>query len=74
MEKINLVELLKDCPKGMELDCHLFNGLEFDHTDTRNGNYPIKGTTTSKIYRTSQQHNLVPTGVLEIYTRTGKAC
>ena len=25
MEKINLVELLKDCPMGMELDCRLFN-------------------------------------------------
>lgn len=25
MEKINIAELLKDCPKGMELDCVLFN-------------------------------------------------
>jgi hypothetical protein len=25
MEKINLVELLKDCPKGMELDCRIFD-------------------------------------------------
>lgn len=25
MEKINVAELLKDCPKGMELDCILFN-------------------------------------------------
>ncbi len=30
MEKINIVELLKDCPKGMELDCTTFEGLEFD--------------------------------------------
>ena len=30
MEKINLAELLKDCPKGMELDCTMFEGLEFD--------------------------------------------
>ena len=30
MEKINLVELLKDCPKGMELDCTMIEGLEFD--------------------------------------------
>lgn len=28
--KINVAELLKDCPKGMELDCTLFEGLEFD--------------------------------------------
>ena len=30
MEKINVAELLKDCPQGMELDCTLFEGLEFD--------------------------------------------
>lgn len=41
MEKINIAELLKDCPKGMELDCYLFNGLEFDHIDTDNETYPI---------------------------------
>lgn len=41
MKKINVAELLKDCPKGMELDCYLFDGLEFDHIDTDNENYPI---------------------------------
>ena len=41
MEKINVAELLKDCPKGMELDCYLFNWLEFDHIDTDNETYPI---------------------------------
>ena len=41
MEKINVAELLKDCPKGMELDCYLFNRFEFDHIDTDNENYPI---------------------------------
>ena len=30
MEKINIAELLKDCPKGMELDCTMFEGIEFD--------------------------------------------
>lgn len=29
--KINIVELLKDCPRGMELDCTMFEGLEFDN-------------------------------------------
>lgn len=28
--KINIAELLKDCPRGMELDCTMFEGLEFD--------------------------------------------
>ena len=30
MKKINIAELLRDCPTGMELDCTLFEGLEFD--------------------------------------------
>ena len=33
MEKINVAELLKDCPKGMELDCTMFEGVYFDHVD-----------------------------------------
>ena len=30
MEKLNIAELLRDCPTGMELDSTLFEGLEFD--------------------------------------------
>jgi hypothetical protein len=30
MEKINVAELLKDCPKGMKLDCTLFEDVELD--------------------------------------------
>ena len=30
MKKINIAELLKDCPTGMELDCPMFENLEFD--------------------------------------------
>ena len=29
MKKINVAELLKDCPKGMELDCTIFNCVVF---------------------------------------------
>jgi hypothetical protein len=29
MEKINLVELLKDCPSGMELDCTVYDNVTF---------------------------------------------
>lgn len=29
MEKINLVEILKDCPKGMELDCVIYEDVVF---------------------------------------------
>lgn len=29
--KLNIAELLKDCPKGMELDCTMFENLYFDY-------------------------------------------
>lgn len=32
MEKINIAELLKDCPKGMELDCTMYENVYFDKT------------------------------------------
>ena len=38
--KIDLVELLKDCPKGMELDCSIWDNVVFDHVDTKS-DYPI---------------------------------
>ena len=41
MEKLNIAELLKDCPQGMKLDCPLFENLEFDHIDKDNKLYPI---------------------------------
>lgn len=33
MEKINIAELLKDCPKGMELDCAVYNDVTFLRID-----------------------------------------
>ena len=41
MEKINIAELLKNCPTGMELDCTMYENLEFDHIDEESI-YPIK--------------------------------
>jgi hypothetical protein len=38
--KLNIVELLKDCPKGMELDCIICDNVKFIELD-RNPNYPI---------------------------------
>lgn len=40
-DKINVAELLSNCPKGMELDCTIFENLEFDHINKDNGAYPI---------------------------------
>lgn len=34
MEKINIAELLKDCPKGMELDCTIFDDVVFEKVDS----------------------------------------
>ena len=41
MENLNLVELLRDCPTGMELDCTVYENLEFDYIDEDTEKYPI---------------------------------
>jgi hypothetical protein len=46
MEKINVAELLKDCPKGMELDCTILNDVTLDSVDEKDI-YPIIITTKS---------------------------
>lgn len=40
-QKINIAQLLRDCPQGMELDCPMFENLEFDYVDINPGTYPI---------------------------------
>lgn len=35
-KKINIAELLKDCPKGMELNCTMYEDVYFDYVDTLN--------------------------------------
>ncbi|MBE6246132.1 MAG: hypothetical protein E7110_01790 [Bacteroidales bacterium] len=41
MEQINIAEILKDCPSGMELDCAMYDNVQFD--TVQDGNiYPIK--------------------------------
>lgn len=41
MKKINIAEILKDCPKGMELDCLMFDNVVFEGVD-QDECYPIK--------------------------------
>lgn len=49
MEKENIAELLKDCPKGMELDCTMFDEVTLlEVTDSR---FPIKIAIGDKRYR-----------------------
>jgi hypothetical protein len=40
-EKINIAELLKDCPKGMELDCAMCENVTLNHI-SESGLFPIK--------------------------------
>lgn len=35
-KKINIAELLKDCPQGMELDCTMYEDVCFDYVDELN--------------------------------------
>ena len=35
-QKINIAELLKDCPTGMELDCAMYEDVHFDYVDELN--------------------------------------
>lgn len=40
--KINIAELLKDCPKGMELDCTAYEGIITLDEVTNSESYPIR--------------------------------
>jgi hypothetical protein len=40
--KINIAELLKDCPKGMELDCTMFDNVTFVKVDNNTRQFPIE--------------------------------
>lgn len=42
MEKTNVAELLKDCPKGMELDCTMFDNVTFVRVDMSRKQFPIE--------------------------------
>lgn len=46
-KKLNLEELLKDCPKGMELDCTLMSDVYFDHIESLDA-YPLVCYTEDK--------------------------
>ena len=42
MEKLNIAEILKDCPSGMELDCTMYDNVTFDKvSDDEKSVYPI---------------------------------
>lgn len=47
--KINLVELLKDCPKGMELDCTLYDNCTFEEIEDVGYIYIVVNTPSGRI-------------------------
>ena len=52
MEKINIAELLKDCPKGMKLDCAMFDNVTLSAViDNRDNLFPIKIDIGANRYR-----------------------
>ena len=43
MEKINIAELLKECPSGMELDCTMYDNVALEFVaNVKEDTYPIK--------------------------------
>lgn len=53
--KINLVEILKDCPQGMRLNCTMFDDVVFEKLDFSSPKYPIvikRTETNTTIYLT----------------------
>lgn len=41
-ERMNIAELLKNCPKGFELYCPMYGVAYFEGIDNENGTHPIK--------------------------------
>lgn len=40
-KKINIAELLKNCPKGMVLDCTMLDHVVFEKIDVSSSHHPI---------------------------------
>lgn len=40
-ERLDLTEILKDCPMGMELDCAMFDNVVFEEINFNYANFPI---------------------------------
>ena len=54
--KINVAELLEDCPKGMELDCTIYEDVYFDYVDELNIIHCYIQHETHKTSLTFNQH------------------
>jgi hypothetical protein len=61
--KINIVEILKDCPSGMELDCTIYEDVYFDYVDNINIIHCYIQHETYKTSLTFNQYGMYNSGI-----------
>ena len=70
MENLNLVELLRDCPTGMELDCTVFDNITFDYVNTQQNRVYCKVGKSESVWFTPKGGvNLLPDAKCVIFPK-----
>ena len=73
MEKINIIELLRNCPQGMELDCALYDDVTLSEvSDNRDNKFHIKIAIGANRYRHLTKtggYDIIPESKCVIYPK-----
>ena len=70
MENLNLVELLRDCPTGMELDSTVFDNITFDYVNTQQNRVYCKVGKSESVWFTPKGGvNLLPDAKCVIFPK-----
>lgn len=70
MENLNLVELLRDCPTGMELDCTVFDNVTFDYVNTEQNRIYCKIDNRDTVWFTAKGCiNLAPSAKCVVFPK-----
>ncbi len=70
MKNFNLVELLRDCPTGMELDCLVFDNVTFDYVNTQQNRVYCKVDKSESVWFTPKGAvNLLPNAKCVIFPK-----
>lgn len=70
MKDLNLVELLRDCPTGMELDCLVFDNVTFDYVNTQQNRVYCKVDKSESVWFTPRGGvNLLPDAKCVIFPK-----
>ena len=73
MENLNLVELLRDCPTGMELDSTVFDNVTFDYVNTQQNRVYCKVGKSESVWFTPKGGvNLLPDAKCAIFPKGKK--